>query len=93
MITYSIKSEQSLFDIAVEVYGDVTAVFWLLDDNPQLNGLTDRIKRGEVLRVRDASMNPRLVNYLADFGSIRTISEKDKPIGIDFWRAEEYKIG
>lgn len=92
MRTYTATTQQSLFDIAVEVYGDVQAVFWLLADNPALTGLTDRLGAGQVLVLRPQRMNPRQVDYLRDFAPIRTISEEDRPTGIDYWELTEYIV-
>lgn len=90
---YTVLPQQSLFDIAIEVYGDVDAVFWLLDDNPTLIGLTDRLQVGQQISVRDVPMNPRQAVELALFAPFQTINEEDRPAGIGFWRTEEYQVG
>ncbi|WP_080058985.1 hypothetical protein [Spirosoma aerolatum] len=92
MTTFIVKTQQSLFDIATYLYGDVEGVFWILEDNPQLIGLTDRIKAGDVLNVRDQVINPRQVAYLQQFPEFQTIEESDKPEGINYWLLEEYVV-
>lgn len=92
MITYTILPNQSLFDIAVEVYGDVDATFWLLEDNPGL-ALTDRLIPGQSLAIRDDQMNPRQAAVLTEFTPFQTIDDEDRPVGVGYWRIEEYTIG
>lgn len=92
MTSYIIKPDQSLFDIAVEVYGDVSGVVWLLQDNPNIPGATGPIYAGEPLAIRAEMMNSRMADNLADYGPFQTITEADKPIGIGFWRLENYVI-
>ena len=91
-MTYAVLStQQSLFDIAVTVYGDQGGVFWLLEDNPGL-GLTDRLRTGQQLVVRADSIIPRMVAYLNDFIPPQTITEEDRPQGVGYWRMDEYVI-
>lgn len=93
MSEYIIKPQQSLFDIAIEVYGDVQGVVWLVGDNALL-GATDPLTAGNKLSIRTTPVNGRVVNYLADFAPFQTINEAtDVPQGIGFWKAEGYLIG
>ncbi|GAB3734904.1 hypothetical protein [Spirosoma lituiforme] len=92
-IGYKVLIQQSLFDIAIEVYGDVEGIFWLLADNPQLIGLTDRLQPDQTLHLREDKINPRQADELDIYGPFQTIDETDKPMGIGYWRTEEYKIG
>ncbi|GAB2586651.1 hypothetical protein [Spirosoma areae] len=91
MRQYTILDQQSLFDIAVEVYGDVDAVFWLLEDNPGV-GLTDRLQVGQSLNIREAKMNPRQAAELALYSPFQTIDEEDRPEGIDYWLIDDYEV-
>jgi hypothetical protein len=84
---------QSLFDIAVMAYGDVSGIAWLLADNPGLKGPTDRLYDGQVILLRDDTLNLRARVYLQDFTPIATISPQEMPEGIGFWRLDEYNIG
>lgn len=68
MSSYTIQDGQTLFDIAIEVYGDVASVFWLLDDNREvLASLTAPLVAGLTVQVRDEVGNPRVATYLSDF--------------------------
>tara|TARA_Y100000588_G_scaffold217747_1_gene231659 strand:+ start:917 stop:1258 length:342 start_codon:yes stop_codon:yes gene_type:complete len=48
---YIVSAGQSLMDIALEVYGDITGVFELLEDNPDLATVQDDIEGGQLLRI------------------------------------------
>ncbi len=93
-MTYTVVSEsQSLLDIAIEVYGDWAGAFWLVDDNVGINSVTERLRAGQVLQLRDSSVNPRQATYLQDFGPFETINpDTDRPSGIGYWRLDEYVI-
>lgn len=80
-----VKRNQTLFDIALEQYGNVEAVVWLVEDN-QLNGVTDNIWEGQELKLRAAVMNQRMVNYLKKY----TVATREGVIaeGIGFWEIE-----
>lgn len=93
MAKYEVKNRQSLFDVAVEVYGDASGVVWLCEDNPQLPGPTGPVSAGEVLEIRDDKINTRVVGYLAVHAPFSTITERELPQGIGFWRVEDYVVG
>lgn len=82
---------QSLFDIAILRYGNVSGVNYLITDN-NLVGPTDRLYEGQELLIRDSAINQRSIIYLNDYDPIATISHEDVPEGIGFWRLEEYII-
>ncbi len=63
MQTIKVKQNQTLMDVALQEYGDVFGVFWLVEDN-QLNGITANIHQGEELLIREQKMNKRMVDYL-----------------------------
>ncbi len=90
-MTYTVKPQQSLFDIAIEVYGDVEGSFWLIEDNPGIS-LTERLRPAQVLAIRADQVNPRQATYLQDFGPFQTIDEADRPNGIGYWYLDEYII-
>ena len=92
MDKYEVKIGQSLFDIAIEVYGDASGVVWLCEDNPQLPGPTGPISAGEILAIRAEKINTRVVGYLAVHAPFQTISERELPTGIGFWRVEDYVV-
>ena len=87
---YEVKPNQSLFDVAIEVYGDVGGVLWLLADNAGLAGATGPLFVGEKLTIRAQKLNVRAAAYLADFAPFQTIEARDMPRGIGFWRVEDY---
>lgn len=93
MNSYAVKPNQSLFDVAIEVYGDVQGVVWLIQDNRSLFGATDPLSVGQKLQLRDATVNGRVVGYLADFAPFQTIDAVDVPQGIGYWKTEGYVVG
>lgn len=90
---YTVSAGQSLFDVAVTVYGDVSGVAWLLADNKILNGPTDRIYDGQRLVIRQEAINLRARVFLEDYPTIATIAPEDMPDGIGYWRLDEYVVG
>ena len=93
MATYVVSDGQSVADVALELFGDVLGVFTLLDENPGVFGIADRLLTGQQLNYGGTVINRRVKAYLADFAPIATISEEDKPSGIGFWRLDEYIVG
>lgn len=91
MKDYIVKPGQSLFDIAVIVYGSVEGLSWLIQDN-NLQGPTDRIESGQKLKIRSQASNARARAYLEVYPVIATISEQEKTEGIGYWRVEDYLI-
>ncbi len=87
---YVVSTGQSLFDVAVTVYGDVSGVAWLLADNAILNGPTDRIYDGQRLVIRQEAINLRARVFLEDYPTIATIGPEDMPDGVGYWRLNEY---
>jgi hypothetical protein len=92
MNNYTIKPNQSLFDVAIEVYGDVQGVSWLLQDNPTIPGPTGPIEAGQIIQIREVTLNARQKSFLADFGPFQTIEEKHFPTGIGFWKLDQSEI-
>lgn len=91
MKPYKVQSGQSLFDVAIIVYGDATGITWLIKDN-NLSGPTDRIYEGQTLLYRPDAINQRQKIYLQDYSVIATIKDSDKPEGIGFWNVTEYVV-
>lgn len=66
---YIVTSGQKLMDIAIEVYGDMTGIFELLEDNPELSTVQDGLEGGQVLRVdSDKVVNQDIANYFSRTG-------------------------
>lgn len=49
--TYTIRPNQSLLDIAMQIYGNARSVYELLADNPQLNSITAQLYVGDKLHI------------------------------------------
>jgi hypothetical protein len=72
-----IEEQQSIYDVAIQEYGTVEAVFLLLADNPGLlSSLDDHLNAGDVLEIQD---DPEIItdkDVLAFFrnGGIRVLN-------------------
>lgn len=56
MKKHEVRNGQSLADIAIERYGTIDALPWLIEDNPQLNrSISGLPLPGTVLEIRDDS--------------------------------------
>ena len=92
MANYVVKPKQSLFDVAIEAYGDVQGVVWLVNDNGFVPGPTGPIYPGDVLHIRGEKINARQAQALSDFAPFQTVSDVDTPQGVGFWRLEDYQV-
>lgn len=79
MTEYIVTPFQTLTDIAIEVYGDVTGIFSLLEDNPELAGLDADLQAGEVLLIRAEVINPAVAQFFKNRGLRITSSEYEVP--------------
>jgi hypothetical protein len=64
MRVIEVKKDQSLFDIAIQEYGDITGVFDIVEDN-ELKGITDNVYQGDKLKIKDKIINNAMVNHLS----------------------------
>lgn len=58
----TVRSQQTIWDLALQVYGASEGAAWLAEDNT-LDGWM--VEVGMVLKVRDAVLNRDVVNYYA----------------------------
>lgn len=65
MQTIKVKHNQSLADIAIQEYGKIEGLFLLVEDNPNLNGVTDNVFLGDELLIRDNAINAQMKEYLS----------------------------
>lgn len=87
-----IKAGQSLFDMALEIYGDLSGLSELTGDNEL--SLTQDISPGDILKSRPNLKNKYVVaffksrKYKPATGLTPAESEQLKPEGIDYWAIE-----
>lgn len=62
MAKYTTSSEQTVWDLSNQLYGDASHAIKLLQDNPILDGLTSKIPSGTVIEY-----TPPLGNSVSDF--------------------------
>jgi hypothetical protein len=83
---------QNMFDIAVQLYGDLSGVFQLAKDNSK--DMTTELLPGEVLKSRKEVINKLIVDYYRGrnikpaTGLSPEENEQLKPEGIDYWAIE-----
>lgn len=80
MRTIIVKLNQSLFDIALQEYGDVQGVFFLVDDNG-LNSIDANVYEGDELQVRDEVIDKETKEYLEDHELATVDNVRGKGIG------------
>jgi hypothetical protein len=85
------KYGQSLFDIALEYYGNIQGVFWLVEDN-ELNGITDNVFDGDLLLIRDEVLNNNTVELLKTYTVATVFDPEERAEGIDYMIVEQTLI-
>jgi len=55
MRQYIVQYGQSIFDVAINLYGDLTKVWDIIDDNSLIDGLDADLEGGQILSIRDGS--------------------------------------
>lgn len=87
MRNIEVKYGQSLFDIALQYYGSIEAVFWIVEDN-NLNGIVDNVYEGDTLQIRDTVMNKQIVTELSKVAVATIYNESDRASGIGYMQVE-----
>jgi hypothetical protein len=90
MRTIIINEGQNIIDVAVRFYGDATAVFQLLNDNPLLE-MDSVLMAGMPLLIDESKVvNPEVVRYFTALGQIVNTGDEaeGKPEGIGYWYIE-----
>lgn len=85
MRTVTVKSGQSIWDIALQEHGSVAAVDWITEDNNI--GLCDYIPPATKLAVREEVIDKQIVDYYKN-RNIELSSEAEKLHGIGQWAIE-----
>ena len=85
-----VKKNQSLADIALQEYGDIEGVFHLVNDNPELNGITDNVFENDELNIRDEVINQQVKRFLEP--TVISTAEDARGQGIGYMRIETDNI-
>ena len=86
MRSIKVKIDQSLADVAIQEYGDIGGLIYLVQDNANLLGITDNIYPGDELFIRNEIINRPMVDYLRPF-DIATV-KSCRGEGIGYWAIE-----
>ena len=82
MKTLKIRTEQNIFDIAVQEYGGVEGVLQIIKDNPGVDNLDHVFKNGDEIQVDDqAPVDLQIKKIYASRGVVPTTGEEDLPGG------------
>lgn len=71
-----ISDEQTIFDIAIQFYGDIEGVIWLLEDNPSLT-IETMVK--EII-IREDFIRKDIVDYLISKGIYISTAIQNTPV-------------
>lgn len=68
--TTYIKSGQSIYDLAIQLYGNTEDVFKLIADNPDVftQGLSTQLDPGTQIVVKQESITPRIQRFFQNTG-------------------------
>lgn len=88
MKSIQVKKYQSIADIALQEYGGVHGVFWILEDNPTtINSIVDNLQEGQLLWIREKNINTRTKEELSK-QLINTMENTTYAEGIGFERID-----
>ena len=66
MKTYTVKQDQSIYDIAIQLYGDAGQIFKIIEDNPSIETIDSPLVRMDI--VYDETLFTDLTVYLQTNG-------------------------
>lgn len=82
MKDYTVSYGQSIFDVAVMHYGEISGVWDLIDDNNFVDGLDTTIQGGQILKIRDGDgfTANTITEYFNLYPAVVNNSDFDSPI-------------
>ena len=87
----NVQQGQTIWDLAIQYYGDIQAVFWILEDNVRL-GLNSSLIAGSSINIRTNTINQPLRDYLLTKNAVPNSFDQfslSAPEGIAFWGINE----
>lgn len=88
----TVKAGQNMFDLAIQVYGDLSGILNLANDNDK--SLTDDLEAGETLQCREETISDTVVDFFSNreqkpaTALTDTETEELTPEGIGYWQIE-----
>jgi hypothetical protein len=84
-----VQGNQTIYDIALQHYGDVDAAIMLLQDNPELAGFDAVLFAGQKLKIVQEPLNKDVVDYYVKNGitpatEVNNIADYNLTSGGDF---------
>jgi hypothetical protein len=90
MKTIMISEGQNLFDLALQQYGSIEGIFWIIEDNiTVVNSIDASLVAGMVLNIRDAVIDSEVINYYERNKTQVNTGDPAGDEGIEFWGIEE----
>lgn len=81
MRTIEVTLNQSVSDLAIQYYGSIEGVFLILEDNPRVTSVNDRLQAGQEILIRSA-LNKKVVTFLSE--PVATLDENAMADGIGY---------
>ena len=78
-----VRKNQSLFDIAIQEYGNIAGAFFVVEDN-NLGGVTDNLQEGKALKIREVQGKDKRIRGFLSAEKITTVKGVEG-IGIGYW--------
>jgi hypothetical protein len=66
MRTITVRYGQTIFDIALQWFGDISGIAFIIEDNPSIN-LENELEAGTGINIRDAVINKTIVKEFEKF--------------------------
>ena len=88
---YIISENQTVMDLAIQLYGSIEKVLWLIQDNPtKIDALDAELPPGELINVRDDIGSSIVANELKKQNiKVATGDTATHSGGIGYWGIEE----
>jgi|GEM_PF-1825013 len=90
----TVKDGQSLYDIALQYYGDISGFWWLLEDNSLT--VESEIKSGDVLEIRNAFLDSDAVYFRQNNREINnsdTVDAGDVSLAVQITAIQNEELG
>ena len=78
-----VRKNQSIFDVAVQEYGNIGGAFFIVEDN-NLGGVTDNLHEGRMLKIREVQGKDKRIRGFLSSEKITTVKGVEGT-GIGYW--------
>ena len=78
-----VRKNQSVFDIALQEYGNIGGAFFIVEDN-NLGGVTDNLHEGKMLKIKEIQGKDKRIRDFLSTEKITTVKGVEGT-GIGYW--------